>query len=166
MMTEKKIPIGDYYFAREDGEIISKRGGGYRILKTHLNKTTGYRVLKLVHSPSTHKTHSVHTLMCLAFIGEPQGLQVRHKDGDKKNNAESNLHYGTVLENHRDKIEHGTSGKGEKNSMAKLTQEDVDNIRSTYRKGKRGYGYISISKKYNVESSTIQKIINREIWND
>ena len=165
-MLDKKIPIGDYYYAREDGEIISKIHDGYRELKSHVNKVTGYKVLKLVHSPSNHKTHSVHTLVALAFHGEPNGLQVRHKDGNKLNNNYDNLHYGTCRDNHLDKKAHGTSIDGERNHMAKLTQSDIDEIRATYVKGKRGFGYISISKKYNVESSTIQKIINREIWND
>jgi len=55
----------------------------------------------------------VHQLVALAFIGpRPAGMEVRHLDGDRKNNAPANLRYGTHAENIRDQVAHGTTRNG------------------------------------------------------
>ena len=162
-MIEKEIPIAKDYWAREDGEIISKKSGKYRVLSSSLNKANGYYNLKVGIGINKYKTYNVHQLIAMAFIGlVPDGMEVLHFDGDKANNRVSNLSYGTRLENHSDKIRHGTSGKGEQNAMSKLTKDDVLSIRARYKKGV--YGYIRVAKEFSVHSGTIQKIINREIW--
>lgn len=52
----------------------------------------------------------VHRLVTAAFIGPcPEGMQVRHLDGNPVNNALSNLAYGTPAEDHQDKLRHGTA---------------------------------------------------------
>lgn len=162
-MIEKEIPIAKDYYAREDGEIISRKHGKCRVMSKSMNKANGYYNVRVGVDINKYKTFNVHQLVAMAFIGEcPDGLEVRHHDGDKTNNSSSNLSYGTRLENHADKIRHGTSGRGEQNSMAKLTEDDVLAIRAKYKKGV--CGYIRVAKEYNVLSGTIQKIINREIW--
>lgn len=164
---ERKIPVGNDYFAREDGSIISRKHGKFRKMSISYNKQNGYYSVRIGYEINKYKTYYVHQLVMLAFAGVvPKGMEVRHFDGDRSNNRFDNLSYGTRRENHLDKKRHGTSIDGERNHMAKLTQSDVNDIRAMYVKGKRGFGYISISKKYDVQSSTIQKIINREIWND
>ena len=162
-MIEKEIPIAKGYWAREDGAIVSKKHGKYRVLSSSFNRANGYCNLKVGVGINKYKTYNVHQLVAMAFMGLiPDGMEVLHSDGDKTNNRPDNLSYGTRLENHADKIRHGTSGKGEQNSMAKLTEKDVLAIRAKYKKGV--YGYIRIAKEYDVLSGTIQKIINREIW--
>lgn len=59
------------------------------------------------HWPTFKKRRS--SLMAEAWLEpRPSGLQVRHKDGDKLNDAAWNLEYGTALENTADAIRHGT----------------------------------------------------------
>jgi hypothetical protein len=53
-------------------------------------------------------THTVHTLMALAFLGPPEGRQVRHLNGDYHDNRLENLAYGTGGENMQDMVMHGT----------------------------------------------------------
>jgi hypothetical protein len=55
----------------------------------------------------------------------PEGMQVRHLDGDTMNCRAGNLAYGTHKENQEDKVRHGTSSYGEKNPRAKLTAEQA-----------------------------------------
>jgi HNH endonuclease/NUMOD4 motif len=51
----------------------------------------------------------VHQVVCLAFVGpRPDGLEVRHLDGNCQNNALGNLEYGTRSENAFDRVRHGT----------------------------------------------------------
>jgi hypothetical protein len=73
--------------------------------------SNGYRRVTLS-SDSGRKGFCVHQLVMLAFVGpRPEGMEVRHLDGDKLNNALPNLRYDTHLENMRDLVRHGTHGK-------------------------------------------------------
>lgn len=54
----------------------------------------------------------VHNLMCEHFIGNKNGLQIRHLDGNKNNNALYNLKLGTSKENAEDRDKHNTTFKG------------------------------------------------------
>jgi len=55
------------------------------------------------------KTHTLHSLVMLAFVGPPpEGMQTRHLDGNAENNRLDNLAYGTCSENNLDKVRHGT----------------------------------------------------------
>ncbi|QOH59937.1 hypothetical protein C6Y44_27920 (plasmid) [Rhodococcus rhodochrous] len=55
------------------------------------------------------RTVLVHHLVAEAFLGErPEGLQVRHLDGNPANNHVTNLLWGTGGENNRDAVRHGT----------------------------------------------------------
>ena len=56
-------------------------------------------------------------------------MTVRHKDGTRTNDCESNLGWATQSENCRDKIAHGTAQRGEKNGNAKITTEDALRIK-------------------------------------
>lgn len=60
----------------------------------------GYRLVTLM-KHGVRKEVAVHRLVCIAFHGEPPSheLQVNHKDGQKSNNAESNLEWVTPSEN-------------------------------------------------------------------
>lgn len=54
-------------------------------------------------------TKTVHSLVAAAFLGpRPEGLVVRHLDGDATNNSVTNLRYGTHSENLLDQVAHGT----------------------------------------------------------
>lgn len=53
-------------------------------------------------------TKGVHIFVLLAFVGpRPEGMQVRHIDGDPANNLLTNLAYGTPSENQLDQVRHG-----------------------------------------------------------
>src|SRR6202000_1122876 len=65
-----------------------------------------------------------------------------------------------VSEDTRKKMSEAQSG--EKHSQAKLTEKDVLEIRAKYIAGK--YGYVKLSKEYNVHDETIRDIIKRTSW--
>ena len=59
------------------------------------------------------KTLLVHSLVAEAFIGpRPQGMDIRHLDGDRRNPNVSNLRYGTRAENCQDTMLHGRWSNG------------------------------------------------------
>ena len=73
----------------------------------------------------------VHVLVASAFIGpRPDGQQVCHCDGDRTNNKPDNLRYDTVAGNHADKRKHGTLRFGETAPTAKLTDRQVNEIKT------------------------------------
>lgn len=58
------------------------------------------------------RTVKVHALVARAFFGpRPEGLEVRHLDGDNQNNTIENLEYGTPAENMADRVRHKTHCK-------------------------------------------------------
>lgn len=72
----------------------------------------------------------VHTAMMLAFVGpRPDGLVVRHIDGDSLNNRLSNLAYGTASENEFDKVRHGTHQNASKTHCKRGHEFTPENTR-------------------------------------
>lgn len=56
-----------------------------------------------------YRQRTVHSIVAEAFLGpRPEGLHVRHLDGDSLNCRAENLAYGTPSENNFDLVRHGT----------------------------------------------------------
>lgn len=90
----------------------------------------GYMVVNLSEGGKT-KRMSVHQLVARAWHGNPcAGMVVNHINGNKLDNRPSNLEYVTNREN----VLHAyktalVDNAGEKNGRAKLSDEDVNQIR-------------------------------------
>ena len=88
-----------------DRVIVRKSGKKYpvkgAILSPSKRKQGGYLTIGLRRGGS-QKTHKIHRLVMLAFVGEPpEGkYEVDHKDGDTENNRLSNLEYVSKKENY------------------------------------------------------------------
>jgi hypothetical protein len=79
-----------------------------RLMKTNVDPA-GYWQLGFRRGDGKSRTQKVHQLVAAAFLGpRPEGLEVRHLDGNKLNNRLDNLAYGTPSENSLDSIRHGT----------------------------------------------------------
>jgi len=69
----------------------------------------GYWVVSLTRE-GKQRRFFVHRLVMEAFTGPlPEGMEIRHLDGDPGNNRLPNLRYGTHSENMQDTIRHGTN---------------------------------------------------------
>lgn len=84
-----------------------------------------------------------------------------HADGNPNNNAESNLYWGTKKQNMADQVKHGTRVMGSKSGNTHLTETDVFNIRQALNNGVAG---IELARLYQVGTTTISRIKNRESW--
>lgn len=88
---------------------VSNRGRVYswvteRVLRPGI-ASNGYPTVAL----GRGKTKTVHSLVAAAFIGPcPPGMEVRHRDGNRRNPRATNLEYGTRADNIRDAVKHGT----------------------------------------------------------
>ena len=85
--------------------------------------------------------HAVHRLVASAFGGEavPKDMHVNHIDNDRRNNAPTNLEVVSCAENIRHAYEHGNKHIGERHNRAKLSDADVDSIRSRFDSGESAY---------------------------
>lgn len=91
----------------------------------------------------------VHQLVMLAFVGPPpKNTEVRHLDGDPKNNKLENLQYGSRRENILDVYRIGKRWR-------KLDVKDVRNIKKRLANGEKG---ASLANEYHVSQSLISGI--------
>jgi hypothetical protein len=80
-----------------------------------------------------HRATRVATLVADAWIcprPHPK-LEVCHEDGDPSHNHYKNLRWDTRSNNHQDKLRHGTHSRGDRHPLAKLTAEQVADIRTS-----------------------------------
>lgn len=174
----KDIPGFPGYRVGDDGSVWTCKKfvglgiGGGRGLKIELSPeyrpmriATAHNGYQYVHLrvDGKKKSLSVHGLVALAFIGCcPAGKEVAHENGCKTDNRSTNLSYKTRSENHADKHRHGTDLCGEKSQNAKLTVEQVRQIRADYVPRKVGCG--QLAKRYGVSLITIYRIIKGTRW--
>jgi len=92
----------------------------------------------------------------------PEGLVVRHKCRGKCVNP-SHLEVGTIAENCADMIRDGTLLRGEKNGFARLTEDQVRDIKARLRDYERGM-VKSLADEYGVAYQTIYGIKSGKNW--
>ena len=85
-------------------------------------------------------------------------MQTRHLNGKNQDNRLSNLLYGTVSENAKDRSEHGSS-KGEKNPSSLLTEEKVRQIKSS-----TGVALKCLAAMFGVSVGAVKDIRGGRTW--
>ena len=144
------------YAAGTDGHIYRMDGAEPYLLKE--TPTGDYLAVSLSMGSSKH-TCNVHRLICEAFYGfaTSPNTQVRHIDGNSRNNLPPNLDWGTQEDNWADRKWHGR-GMGEAHHNAKLTAKNVDMIR-TSKSSQR-----TLARIHKVSQTTINDIKRNRIW--
>ena len=133
-----------------------------KILKACIDRY-GYPFACLCKNGKKLACHKIHRLVLEAFVGlRPPGMEGRHIDGDKRNNKLDNIEWATHEINELDKYRHGTIIYGSKNSFAKLTEDDVVQIRSLWKTGK--FTQWALANKFNVRQFCIWSVIHRKSW--
>lgn len=137
--------------------------GSLRKLKSN---GKGYMVV-ILNIRNEGKTHYVHRLVMLAFVGEcPDGMEVNHKNGVRHDNRLENLEYLT----HKQNLDYSKyvlmvkpqyDRRGEKNVRAKLNEQKVREIRAL---AKQGIPTVKIAEQYNVTDESIYRIVKFQQW--
>ena len=113
------------------------------------------------------KSHSIHVLVALAFIPNPENKPyVNHEDNDHKNNCIWNLNWATPKENNNHAISLGVYKFGSESPKALLTPEQVLEIRRLYVKSSRQFGLPALAKQFNVAKTTIHRIVKGKGYSD
>lgn len=148
----RALTIDDYEITTE-GQVINKKTG--RVLKGQPNGK-GYLRVSI-----GGKLQFIHRLVATKYIPNPENKeQVNHIDGNKLNNSVDNLEWVTNQENRNHAIEEGLHLYGENCPWAKLTQKDVDFIKTLYGKATA----TEIANYYGVSRNTISDIWNNRSW--
>lgn len=147
----KSLPIKRHF-----GRYIQTRKEKYLYLHKEAN---GYiRVVLCRQGLCLH--FGVHRLVAAAFIPNPLNKPtVNHKNGIKHDNRVENLEWATRYEQMAHADNNGLRNvKGESCCNAKLTDNDVINIRESSESA------AEIAVKYNLHSCTVRRIRNRKTW--
>ena len=164
MSTERWKDVDGYpgYRVSNAGDVLTMKQKRNRLLRPGV-QSKGFRTVLLYDgsSPKRPVSHNVSRLVADAFLRPPRDGQteVVHLDGDKQNDAATNLRRMTPVEARQYQIAHGIVNlNGEDNVRAKLTEADVKAVR------KSDETYPILSKRYGVCVEHIGQIRRHESW--
>ena len=164
MLDSKIKPIGDEfpgYYISSEGNVLSDRSGKRTKLTPSL-RNGRYLAVSLYSRKGDKKTRSIHVLVAEAFIGErPEGLQIRHLNGDKKDNRVENLAYGTAEENYEDRRKHGICNTGSRHGKTDLTEQDILEIRKRFAGGE---DRDALKAEFKLTTASLSKIVLGKTW--
>lgn len=158
----KAVPGFGGYFVSKFGDVFSLNGQGFPARKMKPGvKPGGYLFVGLRDDSGCCKYKMVHRLVAEAFIQNPDGLpEVNHKDGNKRNNHVSNLEWVTRRQNAMHAFDIGIQKRGSQSPFAKLTPEQVRQIRVASGR------YEDIGAKFGVCKQTICDVKRRRKYTD
>lgn len=158
--------VSDYGRVRSNARwVVGGRGKQQHVPEKILKQATdsdGYQIVSIRFAGKKTRCVKVHRLVLLAFVGASNEICC-HSDGDTTNNKLFNLRYGTALDNAGDRAKHGriVGAKGEKNGIAKLTEQTVLEIKELLT---IKLSHAKIANRYNVCPETIRNIAIRKTW--
>lgn len=149
-----------WWWLSADGRIATTAGRAPRLLGGGI-RSKYHSVMRRL--DGRVRNYMVHSLVCEVFHGpRPDGCEVRHLDGDRRNNAAINLAWGTRKENHADKVRHGTAPRGEQNPAARLNLEQVARMREMRQTS--NMTYLALAQVFGVNKSTAHRAVKELSW--
>lgn len=110
-----------------------------------------------------HQNFPAHRLVYELHYGTPPaGRLVCHKCDNPICCNPAHLFLGTNADNLRDMAEKQRSSKGERNGRAKLSADDVRQIRALYAEG--GWTQQQLAHRFGVTQTVVGEIARRTIW--
>lgn len=160
----RTTPVKEGYEVSSLGRVRNRRTGRVLVLSHYGGqRKQGYLGTHLGRDTKVH----IHVLVCLAFHGpRPPGLDAAHNNGNYFDNRATNLRWATRSENMQDAIRHGTyrcpeRPKGSDHHKAKLTEDDVREIRRRVSAGASGR---QIARELSMSQASISGIVTRRSW--
>lgn len=153
----KLIPNSKNYFVCEDGYVYRN---GRRL---HTNRDT-YLTVRISYKDGSRKDHFVHRLIAQMYVPNPDSKPVvNHIDGNKHNNATSNLEWCTQSENARHALALGLRKTGCEAPNASLTEQQVHKICQLL---SEGYRVKDIQSQVCVAQSVVSMIKSKKQYVD
>ena len=160
------IPNHLGYAIGSDGFAYSCRNKGMVWRKLKPTPQGAYWSVALPYKPRQRKRY-LHHLVLEAFVGpRPEGMEACHyPDGDRRNNAASNLMWATRGENVKHTMEAGNwtnpTLSGEQNGNSSMTEEKVSEV---FRLRELGWGYGRIAQVVGCHKSNVASIVKGKTW--
>ena len=107
----------------------------------------------------TGKMERAHRVSARLHLGDETGKVVCHKCDNPQCTNPNHLFFGTHLDNQNDKVAKQRHAKGESQGNAKLTEDDVAEIRARINEN-----YRDICKDFQLAPSTVYRIWNGQSW--
>ena len=131
---EKTIPEYPAYIITDTGDIYSlfkpktsDIGVERHLVQPVFDSSCGYFLVTLCDGKGRRQNKRVHRLLMEAFVPNPENkAHVNHIDGNKTNNALSNLEWATPSENARHAVATGLRDEGRKAQESGVIQLDLD----------------------------------------
>lgn len=114
-------------------------------------------------SEGKRRVRTIHALVAEGFL-PPKPTpkhEIAHGDGNRANCREDNLRWATRAENHADKLLHGTSNRGERQGLSRLTAENVHAILAMK---KQGVSQARMARAFNVHPATVGAVLRGVSW--
>ncbi|MFC4128975.1 NUMOD4 domain-containing protein [Nocardia rhizosphaerae] len=153
----KPFPADDRYEVSDLGRV--RRASTGRVRRPVALKN-GYLTVMVSNGSTDRKLYYIHRMVYETFVGPiPLGMQVRHGPNGQTDNRLSELRMGTVRENIADKKRDGTEPTGAARWSAKLTDPEVESLRS-----RRGEPYRLLAAEFGVSTTTIGRVVRGESY--
>jgi hypothetical protein len=141
------------YEVSSEGRVRRAAGGrGARAgrLLAPLPHPRGYLVVHLSNgSARARRRPLIHSLVAAAFLGDrPPGLQVNHKNGDKRDPRAANLEYATPAENRR-----------HARALGLVSGHDDATIAAVRREVAAGSSQRDVARRYGLHPSTVSRVV-------
>ena len=155
----------DKYDVSDNGEI--RNAETKHVLKATQNSNGYMMIVVRPNGRASFKGVIVHRAVAETFIPNANGYkQVNHIDGDKHNNAVSNLEWCNQSMNMKHAFAHGLMNnsrfRGQGAYGSKLKEEDIIEIRKLC--DERKFTKKRIAEMYNCSLSNIKLIAGRKTW--
>ena len=171
-MSGDMVPVAGapYYYVTPDGRLLSThradrlgaKAGELHEVRGGVAKN-GYVVVRLKWEDGKYRTRTIHSLIADAFLGPrpPWHQEIRHLDGNKRNNTASNLAWGTIADNQGDPDAVAKRRRGDASNLAKLTASQARDAR---RMRAEGVSAREIAARFGVSVQAITHIIAGRSW--
>ena len=144
---------GRFAALRKDGRFYRKLNDKTHYLSVSVKSIDG----------KPQKSFYIHTLVAHVFIQpRPDGLVVRHLDGNRYNNKVENLAYGTNSQNVADSVKHGIY-KGSNNGRSIINESGAKAIKHLYA---NGITHKLLSESFGVTVQAIYAITSNRNWKE
>ncbi|WP_141135940.1 HNH endonuclease [Antarctobacter heliothermus] len=168
MLPGNSVPICGFpgYHVTPAGQVWSTRGKDgsvgkrpARVLKGSLSD--GYPRVTLCIA-GKRKRLFVHRLVAETFLGPcPDGLEVAHLNGDRRDSRLTNLRYVTRSENHLHKIGHGTMPMGNSHPNRSITEKTARQIGERLRDVT---SYNRVAEEFGTTPGVVSQIATGRNW--
>jgi hypothetical protein len=144
---------GRFAAIRKDGRFFRKLNDKTHYLSVSVKSMDG----------KPQKSLYIHTLVAHVFIKpRPDGLVVRHLDGNRYNNKVENLAYGTNAQNVADSVKHGIY-KGSNNGRSIINESGAKAIKHL---SQNGVTHKMLADSFGVTVQAIYAITSNRNWKD